>query len=1210
MSLSKAAGKVALSDASCKAASIVFVIDGTASMGTTFSQLQTILTRVSQLFAISGIKISILVFGDYEKAENFLSFESVLTFMDGDLESVIHQLNSYKVGITNGSGGDVAEAHRSAVAWILTNIEEPSHLFWISDAPPHGENYKLVHDSTIFIDGSSITLTSKQNTESGDAKEIEDFILHSMQLNFPFSHLIDLLMKRGHCVHFISGDGIVANQLAYNTINGVYVNACPDGKDNNGSLEEADLFHSILAILGYILDGSVTIPEIEDYTFRFPKEKSTFVVTEDIEPSCDYFNVFCAWLKENPTMINYLMFFSKVYFKSMRLDQTFTAEHSKMVTLLSQNDVAPEIIARFKKAQFNYINWLDLYLEASKREETQFLVFDPEILSAKIEEERTRQRMMGNHQMPFMTLDELLEQFKGKCAEKNKCMKDLMTQLPKWCKRGLHLLFSCLRVDNKRGLPLSDFAKNPTFLASFIDADSEGDAPEYSKGILPVMLSMLLKKCKDLIILEIASDWVKKPSFLSSLSPEATSEMPEFLCNGFVCNYIAYAISKTNPEKCKILNRIAKLAKIVTMVKNSKLPDFQIEVDLKGMHYKGLMNYLEKMPMCLDVLLGKHYPTNLFKFCPHDEVVKIVARIFKDPFYNTIPRKRFELVLAMSETHGGLCLSTYSINGYRDDYATVKQLLKPAFLRELDIPSIFTSLETLNQYYTEQIGAKGENAWNCKMNYFKMQHLTDQGAQFRCCNYCGKFYCRADSSHGDHNTAECFECRAMRVCPNKDTHLADDQKPKHTFTLQQLPFLKRGEPIKCDVCGCKHNFPRPLEPVTCKVCSSQIQSGLPGVVSSEVCIFCSVKPRKDIQNGNFQNLILENIDFFSTLWGIHPDILKGVITELSVSKGIKIKPTDPEEGEAGGGSKEPTFSHLHDLLFNDPAWAKTLEGDKLTKHWTQPVTYAGCVIHNTDEIMEIVDAGFEYECGICYDTFNKHNISSFCGKCPNKFCWDCIKGHLAANDITDEHKHEPIGKGHLGCPICSSPFRRGIKHKTEHLIPNGTLRNLLLGNKELSKALIDGSDGNDYFKCSSQNCLSPIPICTRPHACGAAGAAVGAQREMKFCAPCELREQTRLRLLATRLGKIDGVEVVIVASPDEIDTSKTAPIYVCGDMMIRVCSRCNTGVTKSEACNHMTCRCGNHFCLFCGFTGTAPEIYDHLHTAHPGMLFDHTMDAN
>ena len=85
----------------------------------------------------------------------------------------------------------------------------------------------------------------------------------------------------------------------------------------------------------------------------------------------------------------------------MRLDQTFTAEHSKMVTLLSQHAVAPEIIARFKKAQFNYINWLDLYLEASKRGETQFFVFDSEILSAEIEEERKRQRMMGKPQMPL-----------------------------------------------------------------------------------------------------------------------------------------------------------------------------------------------------------------------------------------------------------------------------------------------------------------------------------------------------------------------------------------------------------------------------------------------------------------------------------------------------------------------------------------------------------------------------------------------------------------------------------------------------------------------------------------------------------------------------------------------------------------------------------------------------------------------------------------
>merc|ERR1711964_440159 len=37
-----------------------------------------------------------------------------------------------------------------------------------------------------------------------------------------------------------------------------------------------------------------------------------------------------------------------------------------------------------------------------------------------------------------------------------------------------------------------------------------------------------------------------------------------------------------------------------------------------------------------------------------------------------------------------------------------------------------------------------------------------------------------------------------------------------------------------------------------------------------------------------------------------------------------------------------------------------------------------------------------------------------------------------------------------------------------------------------------------------------------------------------------------------------------------------------GERMIQICRRCGNGVQKSEACDHMTCKCGHGFCYLCG----------------------------
>ncbi|KAF8338500.1 hypothetical protein F5887DRAFT_514967 [Amanita rubescens] len=53
------------------------------------------------------------------------------------------------------------------------------------------------------------------------------------------------------------------------------------------------------------------------------------------------------------------------------------------------------------------------------------------------------------------------------------------------------------------------------------------------------------------------------------------------------------------------------------------------------------------------------------------------------------------------------------------------------------------------------------------------------------------------------------------------------------------------------------------------------------------------------------------------------------------------------------------------------------------------------------------------------------------------------------------------------------------------------------------------------------------------------------------------------------------------------------------------CPSCRVYVQKTEGCNHMTCRCGVHFCWICSEVSDPNSIYLHMNTEHGGI---HTAD--
>ncbi|KAJ2912071.1 hypothetical protein MD484_g8341, partial [Candolleomyces efflorescens] len=61
---------------------------------------------------------------------------------------------------------------------------------------------------------------------------------------------------------------------------------------------------------------------------------------------------------------------------------------------------------------------------------------------------------------------------------------------------------------------------------------------------------------------------------------------------------------------------------------------------------------------------------------------------------------------------------------------------------------------------------------------------------------------------------------------------------------------------------------------------------------------------------------------------------------------------------------------------------------------------------------------------------------------------------------------------------------------------------------------------------------------------------------------------------------------------------------------VKRCPSCNVLTEKTEGCNHITCRCGIHFCWLCRGVFEAGSIYDHMNTVHGGIYTQDPANRN
>ena len=87
---------------------------------------------------------------------------------------------------------------------------------------------------------------------------------------------------------------------------------------------------------------------------------------------------------------------------------------------------------------------------------------------------------------------------------------------------------------------------------------------------------------------------------------------------------------------------------------------------------------------------------------------------------------------------------------------------------------------------------------------------------------------------------------------------------------------------------------------------------------------------------------------------------------------------------------------------------------------------------------------------------------------------------------------------------------------------------------------------------------------------------------------------------------ISGCKYILCPDCNKWHEVGTCPEKTPVPLGCRVCPYCHAIIEKSQACNHLACNCGKHFCYYCGAGpwDTSSPCYDHLSKEHSNCFND------
>ncbi|KAL1732501.1 hypothetical protein EV714DRAFT_206578 [Schizophyllum commune] len=228
---------------------------------------------------------------------------------------------------------------------------------------------------------------------------------------------------------------------------------------------------------------------------------------------------------------------------------------------------------------------------------------------------------------------------------------------------------------------------------------------------------------------------------------------------------------------------------------------------------------------------------------------------------------------------------------------------------------------------------------------------------------------------------------------------------------------------------------------------------------------------------------------------------------------------------------------------------------------------------------------------------------------PRARCNVVVRGGEAARraverHITESARYRPSAAVDATCPVCymepSAPFRLGCGHIyctacAKHLLSSATENKtfpLLCIGEDAACALFDAA-----FTAHIERNPDKLKYC-RTAACEQVYVTSGDQQFLS-CPSCFATVCT---------GCNEGAHVGRTCEENARDVQRKHDERLndalIAEQNFKRCPTCQVLVEKTEGCNHISCRCGAHFCWRCTQVFPRDEIYDHMTQAHGGIYED------